>query len=204
MLRKESKQAKTARKGRKSYNTSKASDSQLWEALRACRKQLAESNNVPPYVIFHDATLVEMVERQPQNREQFSRISGVGESKLEKYADDFLAVILSHIEQTNTASTDTAAESLQLFKSGLDIEAIAQQRNLKPTTVYGHLASCIEQGEIELKDVVDITEQELAAIHEAILATDDGQAKLKPAYDALDGMFDYEVLRCVRAAMTAV
>jgi ATP-dependent DNA helicase RecQ len=203
MLRKESKQAKTARKGRKSYNTSKASDSQLWEALRACRKQLAESNNVPPYVIFHDATLVEMVERQPQNREQFSRISGVGESKLEKYADDFLAVILSHIEQKNTESTDTTAESLQLFKSGLDIEAIAQQRNLKPTTVYGHLASCIEQGEIELKDVVDITEQELAAIHEAILATDDGQAKLKPVYDALDGMFDYEVLRCVRAAMTA-
>jgi len=204
MLRKETRQAKTARKGRKSYNTSKASDNQLWEALRACRKQLAESNNVPPYVIFHDATLVEMVERQPQNRDQFSRISGVGESKLEKYADDFLAVILSHIEQTSTASTDTTAESLQLFKSGLDIEAIAQQRNLKPTTVYTHLATCIEQGEIELKDVVDISEQELAAIHEAILATDDGQAKLKPVYDALDGMFDYEVLRCVRAAMTAV
>jgi ATP-dependent DNA helicase RecQ len=204
MLRKESKQAKTARKGRKSYNTSKVSDSQLWESLRACRKQLAESNNVPPYVIFHDATLVEMVERQPQNREQFSRISGVGESKLEKYADDFLAVILSHIEQTNSVVTDTTAESLQLFRSGLDIEAIAQQRNLKPTTVYNHLATCIEQGEIELKDVVDISEQELAAIHEAILATDDGQEKLKPVYDALDGMFDYEVLRCVRAAMTAV
>ena len=47
-------------------------------------------------------------------------------------------------------------------------------------------------------------EQELAAIHEAILATDDGQEKLKPVFDALDGMFDYEVLRCVRAAMTAV
>ena len=204
MLRKESKQAKTARKGRKSYNTSKDSDNRLWEALRACRKLLAESNNVPPYVIFHDATLVEMVERQPQNREQFSRISGVGESKLEKYADDFLAVILSHIEQTNSVVTDTTAESLQLFRSGLDIETIAQQRNLKPTTVYNHLATCIEQGEIELKEVVDITEQELAAIHEAILATDDGQAKLKPVYDALDGMFDYEVLRCVRAAMTAV
>jgi ATP-dependent DNA helicase RecQ len=204
MLRKETKQAKTARKGRKSYNTSKASDSQLWEALRACRKQLAESNNVPPYVIFHDATLVEMVERQPKNRDQFSRISGVGESKLEKYADDFLAVIRSHIEQTSSTNTDTTADSLQLFKSGMDIAAIAAQRNIKPSTVYTHLAACIEQGEIELKDVIDLTDQELSAIHEAILATDDGQAKLKPVYDALDGMFDYEVLRCVRAAMTAV
>ena len=203
MLRKESKQTKTARKGRKSYNTAKASDNQLWEALRACRKQLAESNNVPPYVIFHDATLVEMVERQPQTREQLSRISGVGESKLEKYADDFLAVILSHIEQTNTEKTDTSAESLRLFKSGLDIEAIARERNIKPSTVYNHLAACIEQGEIKLEAVVDITDQELAAIHEAMLATQDDQAKLKPVYDALDGMFDYEVLRCVRAAMTA-
>jgi ATP-dependent DNA helicase RecQ len=50
---------------------------------------------------------------------------------------------------------------------------------------------------------VTITDQELSAIQEAILATDDGQVKLKPVYDALDGMFDYNVLRCVRAAMTA-
>jgi ATP-dependent DNA helicase RecQ len=175
----------------------------LWEALRACRKQLAESNNVPPYVIFHDASLVEMVERQPQNREQFSTISGVGKSKLEKYAEDFLAVIQSHLEQTSAEKTDTAAESLRLFKSGLDIEIIAEQRNIKPATVYSHLAACIEQGEVRLQDVVTITDQELAAIHEAILATDDGQVTLKPVYDALDGMFDYNVLRCVRAAMTA-
>jgi ATP-dependent DNA helicase RecQ len=203
MLRKETRQAKSARKGRKTFNTSKASDSLLWEALRTCRKQLAEASSVPPYVIFHDATLVEMVERQPQNREQFSRITGVGESKLDKYADDFLAVILSHIEQSGSGKTDTVAESLRLFKSGLDIKVIAEQRNIKPSTVYSHLATCIEQGEIKLKDVVEITDQEVTAIQEAILATEDGELKLRPVYDALDGMFEYEVLRCVRASMTA-
>ena len=202
MLRKETRPAKAARKGRKSFDTSKAADNRLWDALRACRKQLAESNNVPPYVIFHDATLVEMVERQPQNREQFSRISGVGASKLEKYADDFLAVILSHIEQLNAATTDTAAESLRLFKSGMDIESIAVARNITSSTVYNHLASCIEQGELSLNEVINISDQEITAIQEAILATAEGQVKLKPVYDALDGMFDYEVLRCVRAAMT--
>jgi ATP-dependent DNA helicase RecQ len=203
MLRKDSKQVKAARKGRKTFDTSKAKDSQLWEALRSCRKQLADQNNVPPYVIFHDATLAEMVERQPQNREQFSRVSGVGDSKLEKYADDFLAVILSHIEQTSPGKPDTAAESLRLFKSGMDIEAIAAQRNIKPSTVYSHMATCIEQGEIDLNEVVRLKDQELAAIQEAILATDDGHHKLKPVYEALDGMFEYEVLRCVQAAMSA-
>jgi len=201
MLRKDTKQVKAARKGRKTFDTSKAKDNQLWEALRACRKQLADQNNVPPYVIFHDATLMEMVERQPQNREQFARISGVGESKLSKYADDFLAVIQSHIDQANSATSDTVAESLHLFKSGMDIEAIAQARDLKTSTVYSHLARGIEQGEIELNEVIKISDRELAAIQEAILATDDGQAKLKPVYDALDGMVDYEVLRCVKAAM---
>lgn len=201
MLRKDTKQVKAARKGRKTFDTSKAKDNQLWEALRACRKQLADQNNVPPYVIFHDATLMEMVERQPQNREQFARISGVGESKLSNYADDFLAVIQSHIEQVNSATTDTVAESLHLFKSGMDIESIAQARDLKTSTVYNHLANGIEQGEIELNEVIKISDQELTAIQEAILTTDDGQAKLKPVYDALDGMVDYEVLRCVKAAM---
>ncbi|UCB54681.1 MAG: DNA helicase RecQ [Thiotrichales bacterium] len=201
MLRKDSKQARSARKGRKSFNTSKASDNQLWDALRACRKQLAEDNNVPPYVIFHDATLVEMVERQPQTQEQFSRITGVGASKLEKYADDFLAVINAHNEQQQSATTDTTAESLRLFKSGMDIESIASERDLKTSTIYSHLATCIEQGEIRLNDVVSINEQEISTIQDAILASNDSSAKLKPVYEALDGMYDYEVLRCVRAAM---
>jgi ATP-dependent DNA helicase RecQ len=201
MLRKETKRAKATRKGRKAFDSSKVSDNQLWEALRACRKQLAETNNVPPYVIFHDAALVEMVERQPQNREQFSRISGVGESKLEKYADDFLAVIQLHVDQAASEKTDTVAESLQLFKIGADIEAIAKERDIKASTVYSHLATCIEQGDIKLKEVVDINDGEISAIQEAILMTEDGQGKLKPVYDALDGMFDYGVLRCVRAGM---
>ena len=203
MLRKESRPARTARKGRKAFNASKQQDQQLWDALRACRKQLAETNGVPPYVIFHDATLVELVERQPQTREQFSRISGVGESKLEKYADDFIAVIQAHSENMIATHTDTTAESLRLFRSGMDIDSIAIERNLKASTVYSHLAACIEQGDIRLSDVVDIKDNELSAIQEALLTADDGQDKLKPVYDALDGMFSYEVLRCVRAAMHA-
>ncbi len=72
-------------------------DVALWEALREHRRELAEQQGVPPYVIFHDRTLQEMCAVLPQNLAQFGRISGVGERKLEKYADGFLAVIKGHL-----------------------------------------------------------------------------------------------------------
>lgn len=71
---------------------------QLWEALRACRKKLADENGVPPYVIFHDATLKEMLDVRPMSRMELLTISGVGESKLEKYGGEFIDVIASHAE----------------------------------------------------------------------------------------------------------
>ncbi len=68
-------------------------DQELWEELRQCRKYLADEYNVPPYVIFHDATLKEMIDSLPQSASELLRISGVGDSKLEKYGADFLEII---------------------------------------------------------------------------------------------------------------
>ncbi len=68
-------------------------DQSLWNALRACRKRLAEEQGVPPYVIFHDATLREMLEFRPLTPEQLRTITGVGESKLKRFGDEFLAVL---------------------------------------------------------------------------------------------------------------
>ncbi len=70
-----------------------AEDQPLWNALRACRKQLAEEHGVPPYVIFHDATLREMLERRPTSHASLLLITGVGDSKLKRFGDEFLAVI---------------------------------------------------------------------------------------------------------------
>ncbi|HWV15351.1 MAG TPA: DNA helicase RecQ [Cellvibrio sp.] len=68
-------------------------DQPLWNALRACRKRLAEEHGVPPYVIFHDATLREMLAFRPLTQEQLLSITGVGQSKLERFGEEFLAVI---------------------------------------------------------------------------------------------------------------
>ncbi len=64
-----------------------------WEALRACRKALADKQGVPPYVIFHDTTLFDMLERRPENLDQLAEVSGVGAAKLEKYGDVFLQTL---------------------------------------------------------------------------------------------------------------
>lgn len=65
----------------------------LWEALRECRQQLAAEHNVPPYVVFHDSTLRQMVNERPTDPEALLEISGVGQAKLEKYGETFLGVI---------------------------------------------------------------------------------------------------------------
>jgi ATP-dependent DNA helicase RecQ len=70
-----------------------ASDDPLWQALKDKRMELAREQGVPPYVIFHDSTLLEILNRRPQTLDEMGQISGVGKAKLEKYGDAFLAVL---------------------------------------------------------------------------------------------------------------
>ena len=65
----------------------------LFERLRAKRREVAQEQGVPPYVIFHDATLRQMAEHRPQTEAELLSISGVGEAKLERYGSEFLEVI---------------------------------------------------------------------------------------------------------------
>ncbi len=77
-------------------STVAAGDAALWEALRQHRRKLSASQGVPPYVIFHDATLLEMLRRRPQSLAALATIPGVGERKLEAYGASFLQVLREH------------------------------------------------------------------------------------------------------------
>src|SRR3989338_6690402 len=70
-----------------------ASEDRLWLALKAKRTELAREQGVPPYVIFHDSTLLEILNQRPASLDELGRISGVGQSKLARYGDEFLKVI---------------------------------------------------------------------------------------------------------------
>ena len=65
-------------------------DEPVWERLRECRKRLADEQGVPPYVIFHDRTLRDMLARRPGTLAAMLEVSGVGEAKLERYGAAFL------------------------------------------------------------------------------------------------------------------
>jgi len=81
-----------------------ANEDPLWQALKARRMELAREQGVPPYVIFHDSTLLEILERKPQTPDEMGRISGVGQAKLAKYGDAFLQVM----EQARHAGPSTS------------------------------------------------------------------------------------------------
>jgi len=65
----------------------------LWETLRRLRLDIARQNGIPPYVVFHDKTLKEMVALRPKYRQELLQITGVGEKKAEQYGDRFIAAI---------------------------------------------------------------------------------------------------------------
>jgi ATP-dependent DNA helicase RecQ len=70
-----------------------ANDDPLWRALKAKRLELAREQGVPPYVIFHDSTLLEILNQRPQTLDEMGRIGGIGQAKLARYGDAFLQVL---------------------------------------------------------------------------------------------------------------
>ncbi len=80
-------------------------ETDLWEALRELRKDLADEQGVPPFVIFHDATLVEMIRAQPSSPAELLQVSGVGSSKLEKYGQAFLDELARQRACTRTSNS---------------------------------------------------------------------------------------------------
>jgi ATP-dependent DNA helicase RecQ len=93
LLRKDVALTAPAKKVRAARADVAEADRDLWEALRGCRQQLASEHKVPPYVIFHDATLMQIMARRPRDEHELLGISGVGQAKLQRYGEAFLSVI---------------------------------------------------------------------------------------------------------------
>jgi ATP-dependent DNA helicase RecQ len=88
--------APPARKARAAPSEIGPHDEPLWQALRECRRELAAEQDVPPYVIFHDATLKQMAALRPADAAALLAIGGVGQAKLARYGERFLAVVRAH------------------------------------------------------------------------------------------------------------
>jgi len=205
-LRKMEKQEKqiSSNKGKKGKHTIRPQDEELWEALRALRLSFAEKAGVPPYVIFHDATLQEMLKVRPATLCDMNSITGVGEQKLARFGKKFIDEIAKYplTELLDNNLSQTVNETLMLYQQGKSIDQIIKQRQLTSTTVYTHLSAAIETGLLDVKEVLDIDEQKYDEIVFAIESfADNEERRLKPVYEALEGVYDYGLLLCVQASI---
>ena len=140
-------------------------DDELFEQLRLVRKEIAEQENVPPYIIFSDATLHEMSGRLPLNNEELLQIKGIGQRKLASYGEPFLTAIQKYVEdhgkervdtfktpapnqQASTSYDKTPSHHItwEMYRDGLTNEEIANQREITERTVENHLIKCADEG----------------------------------------------------------
>ncbi|OEC35368.1 ATP-dependent DNA helicase RecQ [Pseudomonas cuatrocienegasensis] len=173
-----------------------------WEALRSLRRKLAEEHGVPPYVIFPDATLLEMLRSKPRTLSDMARVSGVGARKLERYGEAFLAV-LGGAGEAPQAVVDLRHELVSLARAGMTPTQIARQLNCSEKNVYSLLAEAISAQQLSLEQALDLPEALMGEIQDAFL---DGEGEL-PAVAEISALFagrvEDGVLHCVRAALAA-
>ncbi|UYP28976.1 DNA helicase RecQ [Pseudomonas sp. Z8(2022)] len=176
----------------------------MWEALRSLRRKLAEEHSVPPYVIFPDATLLEMLRSQPSSLSEMAEVSGVGARKLERYGQAFLEVLNGAAADAARAPVaDLRHELVSLARAGMTPAQIAGQLKCTEKNVYSLLAEAIAEQQLTLEQALDLPEELLGEIQESFL---DGEGEL-PAVSEIAPLFagrvDEAVLYCVRAALQA-
>ena len=187
-------------------------DENLFDELRALRKRLADSQDVPAFVVFGDVSLRHMAAAFPQSMEDFSRISGVGKVKLEQYGPEFLKTIRSYAEVNGLPDRTTIAPTTSqqpkrrqgttydatrdLLSKGLSVSQIAQQRSLAETTIISHLELMVSQGvTLDMEHLLPSPER-LRSIEKAFDVY--GNSILKPAWEFLGTEYTYDELRLAR------
>lgn len=119
---------------------------QLISQLKAVRSDIARRDNVPPYVVFSDATLHDMAVRKPTDLESFLQVNGVGEVKAVKYGRRFITAIRDFEGLGKGQMKGTSLrETLVLFNAGMTASEIAQTKGVKIDTIHGHFAELIDK-----------------------------------------------------------
>ncbi|MGN4728321.1 DNA helicase RecQ [Bacillus cereus group sp. MYBK181-1] len=171
-------------------------DHPLFEVLREVRKEIAQGEGVPPFVIFSDQTLKDMCVKMPQSDSELLTVKGIGEHKLVKYGSHFLQAVQHFIEEnpnyaetiktevvserkkSGKASANSHLETYEMYKQGIDLNEIAKERNLSRQTIENHLIRCYEDGmEVDWQSFVSAEYESL--IETAVQNADGGLKSIK-------------------------
>jgi energy-coupling factor transporter ATP-binding protein EcfA2 len=185
----------------------------LLQEIKAWRNAKADEEDLPLYMVLPQKTLYELVEKMPVTLRQLKDINGFGKKKVLKYGDELIALICSHrqIEVPEISADDfplnervrkpkpekgqTQKLSLEMFRQGKTIEEIATERTYAVTTIEGHLSTFIENGEIDILEL--LSPEKLEYISEFYSKA--GSVSLSEAINALGNKATYGELRMVRS-----
>lgn len=184
-------------------------DDSLFEVLRRLRKEIAEAQGVPPYIIFSDNSLSEMCKHLPSSPEQFLNIKGVGEEKLKRYGEKFIGAIQQYAmehglelphnkteEKKSKKKDETPSHVITLnsYVNGKTVNEISEERELALSTVQQHIIRCAEEGmDVDLSGIIPEKYEELILGVIKKLNT----SRLKPIKEELPDEVDYIMIKAV-------
>lgn len=169
-------------------------DSDLFNRLKEWRKQIAQKNKVPAYVIFHDTTLTQIAQEQPMSLKNLGDIQGFGKVKIDRFGED----IISMVKNAST-KISTHDKTLLLHEKGLELAEIAQERGLSEQTIINHLIKLFEDDKpVNLYRFINEYEvQQIKNARKKLRNT----FQLKPLHDELEGQMDYNKINMAIAIL---
>ena len=193
---------------------------ELFDQLRDLRRTLAQTESVPPYIIFSDRTLHEMAACFPATPEDLLKITGVGESKLNRYGSPFIETVaaflkshpelapfrpnhppvaaseISPVSPAVRAGTGTVETTWDLVRQGFGLEEMAGRRKLTPQTIRSHLEALILAGRaVDLNRLVEPKKQ----AYLATLFAGKPAARLRDIMEASDGSLSWDEIALMKA-----
>lgn len=189
----------------------------LFENLKKLRNKMAHEENVPAYLILSDSSLMDLATYLPLVTDDLAKISGFGVYKIERYGQPFLEMVQDYCNENSIDTrielkkpkrerriaaaprereTDTKKTSLDLYKGGMSIEAIAAQRVLSPNTIESHLSYYVAKGELDINGLIPADKREL--IEAAILKY--GKESLRQLKENLPEEISYGDIKLTLAA----
>jgi len=189
-------------------------DPALFEELRGLRREIAQQEAVPPYVVFSDRSLIEMAASFPQTKEELLRIHGVGERKEETYGERFRSAVRDYAERhgmererlsisPDSSVGDRGRRHMQVaeaFKAGAAIEEIRARWGVAAGTIIQHLCRFVSEGGTldaeRIKAEIPLNEADQKQVH--ALFDQLGEERLGPIFQAFEGAIPYNELHVMR------
>jgi ATP-dependent DNA helicase RecQ len=189
-------------------------DIELFELLREKRRKLAAEENVPPYIIFSDKTLMAIASAYPQSHDSLIQIHGIGSNKLQKYGDEIIAVVREFctgkevdVEQfipveskpVEYLKTPRHIQIGEMYNSGISVTEMEETEGIKIKTILSNLYKYVQDGyTIKASGLRSLLPDD--DLLRAITAAFDKQSTeyLKPVFLELGGAVDYDTLEVCR------